>query len=155
MISDAIKLFSTFSRVSRGFSAVAALMTVALLSACSIGPGRYAGGLGKPVGWNEIQGWADDKHAEAWPAFIQSCHRLEKRDPIWQELCLEAKLIENPDNETARVFFETRFVARPLIAEGGGSEGLITGYYEPLLMVVASVQRYFAMRCIAVRPICW
>lgn len=133
MISDAIKLFSTFSRVSRGFSAVAALMTVALLSACSIGPGRYAGGLGKPVGWNEIQGWADDKHAEAWPAFIQSCHRLEKRDPIWQELCLEAKLIENPDNETARVFFETRFVARPLIAEGGGSEGLITGYYEPLL----------------------
>lgn len=133
MISTAINYFSPYPWTSRVFPAVVALTTVALLSACSIGPSRYAGGLGKPVAWNDIKGWADDKHAEAWPALIQSCHRLEKSGSTWRELCLEARLIENPDNETARAFFETRFVARPLIAKGGSSEGLITGYYEPLL----------------------
>jgi membrane-bound lytic murein transglycosylase A len=133
MISTAINYFSPYPWTSRVFPAVVALTTVALLSACSIGPSRYAGGLGKPVAWNDIKGWADDKHAEAWPALIQSCHRLEKSGSTWRELCLEARLIENPDNETARAFFETRYVARPKIAKGGSSEGLITGYYEPLL----------------------
>lgn len=133
MITNTTKFIFPCSQISRAVTVVAALTTVALLSACSIGPSRYAGGLGKPVAWNEIKGWADDKHAEAWPALIQSCFRLEKSGPTWQELCLEARLIENPDDETARAFFETRFVARPLIAKGGSSEGLITGYYEPLL----------------------
>ncbi|MFV1997064.1 MAG: murein transglycosylase A [Acidiferrobacterales bacterium] len=133
MTSDVANLLPFFSRASRALTVIAILTTLALLSACSIGPGRYAGGLGKPVAWNDIKGWADDNQAEAWPALVQSCSRLENSDPTWRELCLEARLIESPDNETARAFFETRFVARPLIAKSGSSEGLITGYYEPLL----------------------
>ena len=133
MTHNAADYFSPGSRVTRAIPAIVVLMIVVLLSACAVGPGRYAGGLGKAVAWHDIKGWTEDKHAEAWPALIQSCRRLRKRSPIWRELCLEVKLMETPDNETARAFFETRFVARPLIAKGGRSEGLITGYYEPLL----------------------
>ncbi len=133
MTRNAASYFPSGSRVARVLPTIAAVAMVALLSACSVGPGRYAGGLGKAVAWHDIKGWAEDKHAEAWPALIQSCRRLGKRGPIWRELCLEVRLMEAPDNETARAFFETRFVARPLIAKGGNSEGLITGYYEPLL----------------------
>jgi len=132
MISNIVKIYSNSLPVRRAIPVIAALVMLSLLSAC-IGPGRYAGGLGAPVAWNEIKGWTEDNHAEAWPALINSCHRLKKRDPVWKEICLEARLITSPDDETARAFFETRFVARPLIAESGSSEGLITGYYEPLL----------------------
>ncbi|MEE8482168.1 MAG: murein transglycosylase A [Acidiferrobacterales bacterium] len=89
--------------------------------------------MAKPVAWSEVAGWAEDNHAEAWPALQQSCSRLAKRGATWRELCLEVKLLDFPDNETARAFFETRFVARPLVTQSGSTEGLITGYYEPLL----------------------
>lgn len=133
MISDVANIYSIHSPDRRAWLAIVALTMLVLLSACSIGPGRYAGGLGAPVAWDDIKGWSEDNHAEAWPALVNSCRRLKKNNPVWKEICLEVSLILSPDDETARAFFETRFVARPLIAQSGSTEGLITGYYEPLL----------------------
>ena len=42
-------------------------------------------------------------------------------------------LFPSPDDDTARAFFETRFVAHDVSGNNGAAEGLITGYYEPLL----------------------
>jgi membrane-bound lytic murein transglycosylase A len=41
--------------------------------------------------------------------------------------------MRHPDREAARRFFETAFTPYRVTDEGGGAEGLITGYYEPLL----------------------
>jgi membrane-bound lytic murein transglycosylase A len=41
--------------------------------------------------------------------------------------------MHRPDRETARRFFETALTPYRVTDEGGGAEGLITGYYEPLL----------------------
>lgn len=119
--------------MKRSLPAVVITISILYLSACTVGPSRDGAGLAKPVAWNEVAGWAEDNHAEAWPALQQSCSRLAKRGATWRELCLEVKLLDFPDNETARAFFETRFVARPLVTQSGSTEGLITGYYEPLL----------------------
>lgn len=119
--------------MKRSLPAVVITISILFLSACTVGPSRDGAGLAKPVAWNEVAGWAEDNHAEAWPALQQSCSRLAKRGATWRELCLEVKLLDFPDNETARAFFETRFVARPLVTQSGSTEGLITGYYEPLL----------------------
>ena len=58
---------------------------------------------------------------------------MPARDVRWQALCADAALFPGPDDETARAFFETRFVAHEMAGNHGAADGLITGYYEPLL----------------------
>jgi membrane-bound lytic murein transglycosylase A len=116
-----------------GIAALAVLLLVSVLSAC-VGPGRPGGGLGPAIKWERLTGWQDGRQAEAWPALLASCDKLDQLDDVWRNLCLEASLIDNPDDAEARAFFETRFVPRPVLAaDDENSEGLITGYYEPLL----------------------
>lgn len=86
----------------------------------------------KPASWNELPGWREENPAEAWEALLQSCSILIRRGP-WREVCGTAAAMRHPDRETARRFFETAFTPYRMTDEGGGAEGLITGYYEPLL----------------------
>jgi membrane-bound lytic murein transglycosylase A len=58
---------------------------------------------------------------------------MAKRDARWRSICADAELFQSPDDDIARAFFETRFEPAPLRSETGTDEGLITGYYEPLL----------------------
>ncbi len=64
---------------------------------------------------------------------LATCTKLASRDAQWEQICSDAALLENPDDRTARAFFESRFMPRKMRAEGSGTEGLITGYYEPVL----------------------
>ena len=86
----------------------------------------------KASDWSALPGWADDDLAAAWSAFLQSCVAL-KNQPLWQETCVEVAAMQNPDNATLRQFFESRFVPHQVLNADGGVDGLITGYYEPLL----------------------
>lgn len=105
---------------------------VCLLAACISAPSR-APGIGAPLPWTQLPGWRDDSLAQAWPALQSSCRKMPARDARWGELCADAALFAAPDDDTARAFFETRFVAHEVTGNNGNGEGLITGYYEPLL----------------------
>ncbi len=87
---------------------------------------------GQTVPWSQLPGWREDRHAEAWPALLAGCQRLKKRAE-WKTICEDTALFPDPDDDTARAFFETRFEARALVNGNGETSGLITGYYEPLL----------------------
>jgi len=89
-------------------------------------------GIGKPVTWKDLPGWQDDRHAEAWPALIQGCRRLASKAP-WDAICDAAGALPEPGDAQARAFFERWFVAHRIAGERGRRDGLITGYYEPLL----------------------
>ncbi|MDO8703655.1 MAG: murein transglycosylase A [Sulfuricaulis sp.] len=103
-----------------------------LLAACiSVPP--LAPGIGQPIPWTELPGWSEDRHAQAWPALLNSCQKLPARDAQWKAICADAALLAVPDDDIARAFFETRFSARQVTGHNGASEGLITAYYEPLL----------------------
>ena len=106
---------------------------VCLLSSCVSAPSRMPG-IGQPVSWTELPGWQDDRLAQAWPALLNSCQKLPARDVRWGLLCADAALFPAPDDATARAFFETRFVAHEIAGNNGAADGLITGYYEPLLL---------------------
>ena len=86
----------------------------------------------KPVAWADVAFWKDDAVGESWAAFLQSCSTLVKRS-AWQAVCTEAKAMAAPGDAAARAFFEQRFQPYQATAEDGGEEGLVTGYYEPLL----------------------
>jgi len=95
-------------------------------------------GIGGAVSWKDVPGWRHDRHAEAWPALLQSCRRPAQTPP-WQAICTAAQALPDPDDEKARAFFERWFVAHRVAGERGRRDGLITGYYEPLLE--ASLER--------------
>ena len=86
----------------------------------------------KPVEWSALTGWQDDDLLPAWKTFIQSCTVLKKQ-PLWQEICATAISLQQADKITVRKFFEAHFLPHQILNADGTEEGLITGYYEPLL----------------------
>jgi membrane-bound lytic murein transglycosylase A len=87
----------------------------------------------KPAQWEQLPGWRDDDLTLAWPALLQSCRGL-KNNPAWSAVCQAAtQQAPLPDSPSIRAFFEQQFLVWQINQAEGGSEGLVTGYYEPLL----------------------
>lgn len=98
----------------------------------------------KKTSFEKLAGWQVDEQGYALEAFRKSCTRIVKKDPAdsfgayagtyadWQPLCEKISLLLLATNDEARAFFEQYFT--PYEVHGGkGTEGLFTGYYEPLL----------------------
>src|SRR5882757_1484089 len=94
-----------------------------------------------PTSFNEIAGWADDKHGEALVAFRRSCPKLVASPDTkiatdggtktitaaeWKQICDAAGTVKVGDDRAARAFFEGNF--RPLLVQ---APGRFTGYFEP------------------------
>jgi len=86
----------------------------------------------KPVDWATLIFWQNDPVSEAWTAFLRGCTTLKKQS-AWQAVCNEAATMTQPDDATTRAFFVQRFQLYQATQDDGNAEGLITGYYEPLL----------------------
>lgn len=108
------------------------LLCALVVSACSALFPKPPG-TGDVVPWSRLPGWSEDRHADAWPALLNSCARLAGSDAAWKALCEEAQWGYTPDDASARAFFERHFRAHEVIGNDGRQDGLITGYYEPLL----------------------
>lgn len=85
-----------------------------------------------PSVYSALPGWSTDKLREAWPAFIASCDMLIKKAE-WAEACSIAQTVDSKDEKAVRLFFESFFVPHQVINADGSDNGLVTGYYEPLL----------------------
>ncbi|MBL8463718.1 MAG: murein transglycosylase A [Thauera sp.] len=80
-----------------------------------------------------MEGWPRDELSAAWPALRASCAILVRQAP-WKAACEEAvRLGGAPDGATVRRFFESRFTPWQLVNPDGSANGLVTGYYEPLI----------------------
>jgi len=94
----------------------------------------------EPVVFEMLPATRSEDWLAAWPAFLQSCRALGKRDS-WRAVCGEAAAIDGSNSNAVRSFFATRFDAYRVLArrfEGDREvdtrdSGLATGYYEPLL----------------------
>lgn len=84
------------------------------------------------VAWGDLPGWAEDDIAAAWPGFLQSCRGMASKPhgPVWKRVCDLAK--SNIGNNP-RQFFEANLRPYAILAADGSANGLVTGYYEPLL----------------------
>lgn len=85
-----------------------------------------------PSTFAALPGWARDDVRAAWPAFLSSCSVLSKQ-AIWKEACSIARTVNGSDEQAVRTFFEAFLVPNQVVAPDGATEGLVTGYYEPLL----------------------
>src|SRR5215217_7954067 len=103
-------------------------------------PLKVAGSQLEPVKWAELAGWSTDDHLAAFVTYQASCRALRKRRtgddrPIHSallEVCRKASGLAPQDSQAARAFFEDNF--QPVrIARLGEVDGLLTGYYEPIV----------------------
>ncbi|MFA9216918.1 MAG: murein transglycosylase A [Sphingomonadaceae bacterium] len=85
-----------------------------------------------PGSFADLPGWSKDDVRAAWPAFLSSCSVLGKQ-MLWKESCAIARGVNGGDEQAVRTFFEAFMVPNQVIAPDGAKDGLITGYYEPLL----------------------
>jgi len=82
--------------------------------------------------WDDLPGWREEDFAGAWDAFLASCAVLVNRD-AWRSACMLARQSGRPDRAAVRRFFEAHLSPYQIVNGEGASEGLVTGYYEPLL----------------------
>ncbi|MGF1642798.1 MAG: murein transglycosylase A [Thiotrichales bacterium] len=90
-------------------------------------------GVGAAVPWSELSGWREDRLTEAWPALLAQCPRLSREAPVWARICAAATEIPAQDETRVRAFLEQHFEPHLVHGSGGTREGLITGYYQPVL----------------------
>src|SRR6516162_2109812 len=103
-------------------------------------PLKLSGSQLEPVQWSELAGWAADDHLAAFAAYQASCRAARKvrridhaeiSGALWN-VCRDAIELKPQDSDTARAFFERNF--QPVrIARLGEGEGLLTGYFEPVV----------------------
>jgi peptidoglycan lytic transglycosylase A len=102
-------------------------------------PLRFSGAALEPLTWSDLDGWAQDNHAEALRTFLSSCRGVlwQARSgndprpilPVLADICRKA--LKSPPAD-ARGFFEASF--RPArIYKLGDNAGFLTGYYEPIV----------------------
>jgi membrane-bound lytic murein transglycosylase A len=82
------------------------------------------------VGWEQLPGWSADRSAEAWPALLRSC---ERPVPGWSALCADALLATPGDDDTTRAWLMQRLQPYRVESLDGVADGLITGYFEPMV----------------------
>jgi membrane-bound lytic murein transglycosylase A len=86
----------------------------------------------KPAQWSDLPGWANEEVTPAFNAFRQSCNAIG-RQARWRAVCAAAQALAAPGNDEARAYFEQQFVPFQVVNPDSGTQGTITGYYEPLL----------------------
>ena len=96
----------------------AALVLSMLMAQTTMAETRYT-----LLEFSDLGGWALDDHDAALEVFRNTC--MDFRDPDWRALCDVAGEVTK-----ARPFFESMF--KPVLVEDG-TEGLLTGYFEPEL----------------------
>ena len=106
--------------------------TLPLAPACSCPPIEVTKPAEKPLqpgAWIDLPGWGADDLTPAFDAFVASCKTLE-RQALWNSVCLSAR---SADRSNLRSWFEAQMQPWQLVNADGSREGLITGYYEPVI----------------------
>jgi membrane-bound lytic murein transglycosylase A len=86
----------------------------------------------RPTTYAALPGWRMDNLREAWPAYASSCSVLIRR-VNWKSACTAALKVDANNSEAIRQYFETYFTPYEVRNPDGSDNGLVTGYYEPLL----------------------
>jgi membrane-bound lytic murein transglycosylase A len=86
----------------------------------------------EPVEFAALPGWDAAPLAASVRAFVAGCARVAPGEAL-HEACTAARALPAGDEAAARAFYETAFSAYAVVAPDGAREGLVTGYYEPVL----------------------
>jgi membrane-bound lytic murein transglycosylase A len=95
-------------------------------------PPRPAEAKFQQVPFAAIPGWANAPLAPGLRAFASGCTRIAAASPL-RRSCEAARAARADDEIAARAFAESAFDAWAISSADGAAEGMVTGYYEPVL----------------------
>jgi membrane-bound lytic murein transglycosylase A len=87
----------------------------------------------KPAKWQDLDGFLQDDLTLSWDAWLRSCSTLKNKKP-WQTACKAASSLNKPGSAIIADYFTQYFDVYSTANPDGTYTGMITGYYEPLLM---------------------
>jgi membrane-bound lytic murein transglycosylase A len=77
--------------------------------------------------FSSLTHWDSEDYRQALNSFLNSC-KTEKTKRLYTQLCEQAK-----EAESAKLFFENEFTPYKIENSDESKNGLLTGYYEPML----------------------
>jgi membrane-bound lytic murein transglycosylase A len=80
--------------------------------------------------WSELPGWEADALTEWWPALQRGC---EKPPLEWARICADARSATPASDGSTRAWLRQRLQPWRVESIEGAADGLITGYFEPLV----------------------
>lgn len=88
-----------------------------------------------PVRWADVPGWGQDRLHEAWNAWLKGCERPAPAGmPGQAALCSEVRQLSIGSAQAQAAWVMQRFQPyRVVESDGSAPQGLLTGYYEPIL----------------------
>jgi len=101
-----------------------------------------------PASFAELPGWGQDRVAEVWPALRLSCGAVAAANAngaasaaapappsaeSWASVCAQSRQFFPADDAQARQWIEQRFKVYRVESPEGDPNGLVTGYFEPLV----------------------
>lgn len=84
-----------------------------------------------PVRWTDLPGFEEDALFEAWNAWLKSC---ERPGPVFAPLCGEVRRLSIAATDEQRAWLMSRLQPYRVDALQGSTEGLLTAYFEPVLV---------------------
>ena len=93
-----------------------------------------------PAQWSDLPGWEADRTAELWPALLRGCERPAAG---WATVCGDARRAQPVDDAAARAWLQLQLQPYRLESVDGTDQGLITGYFEPLIAASRQPQGRF------------
>jgi membrane-bound lytic murein transglycosylase A len=104
---------------------------IAPAEALPIGPPIARGNaLWVPVPWSDVPGLGSDALDDAWNAWLRSCERPQ---PVIGALCPEVRRLVLGGADEQRIWMLQRLQPYRVESVQGSVEGLLTGYYEPVI----------------------
>jgi len=91
------------------------------------GPARY-----EETTFAELPGWERASLAPSLATLIAGCARIGDNHTL-APACSAARGVASGDEAAARAFFESAFTPYAIVSPQESREGLVTGYYEPIL----------------------
>ncbi len=83
-----------------------------------------------PVRWSALPGFADDALYEAWNAWIKSC---ERPGAVFAPLCPDIRVLSLASGAQQREWMLQRLQPYRVEPLGTVGDGLLTGYFEPVM----------------------
>ncbi|WP_251044087.1 MULTISPECIES: MltA domain-containing protein [unclassified Lysobacter] len=86
----------------------------------------------EPVRFADVPGWDNDALHESANGMRESCDALRRKQG-WSTVCAAFDRVDTGSDAALRAFFESNFHVYRMMSPARQPDGLITGYFEPLL----------------------
>ena len=95
-------------------------------------PGSILRSVGRwiPVNWSDLPGFTEDSTSNAWNAWISSCERPPR---AFVRHCGDVRRLSLGSDDERRAWMVSQLQPYRVESLQGNAEGLLTGYFEPIL----------------------